>query len=318
MSTNAAAIRCESLSKHFGKFVALDGLDLHIDEGATFGFLGPNGAGKTTTLRMFAGLTNPTSGRVWVAGREVSGNSLELRSSIGYLPESPAYYGWMTGREFLLFTAELYGLDRQSAGRRTEEMLDKVDLTEAADRRVKGYSRGMEQRLGLAQALMNRPRVLLLDEPASALDPLGRRDVLETIASLKGETTVFISTHILADVERVCDRVAIINKGKMIASGSIDELRSRRQAVQFEIEFEQDCAVLTDGLKAVSWVRSSEVVPRGQRQVLQVGVSDMEAAKRELPGLLVQSGLTLLRYELVTASLEDIFIELVSGEEVAA
>ncbi len=310
------AIRCENLSKRFGRLVALDGLNLSVEAGAAFGFLGPNGAGKTTTLRLFAGITHPTAGRVWVAGQEVSDNSLRLRSSIGYLPETPAYYGWMTGREFLLFTAGLYGLDQTAARNRADEMLEQVQLTEAAGRRVKDYSRGMQQRLGLAQALMNRPQVLLLDEPASALDPLGRRDVLEAIGALKGETTVFISTHILADVERVCDRVAIVNHGKLVTMGSINELRARRQRAGFQIEFEEDAAPAVGRLAMVPWVLSSEVVSQSDRQVLHVNVSDLEVAKRELPGILVESGLTILRYDLTTASLEDIFIELVGGEEV--
>ena len=315
MSGNAEAIRCENLSKRFGKVVALDDLSLTIEEGAVFGFLGPNGAGKTTTLRLLAGVTNPSAGRVWVAGQEVSRNSLRLRSSIGYLPESPAFYGWMTGREFIRFTCELYGVRPGAVRKRTNELLEKVNLVEAADRRIKGYSRGMEQRLGLAQALVNQPQVLLLDEPASALDPMGRRDVLESIRSLKGETTVFISTHILADVERICDRVAIINKGKLVSMGAIDELRAQRGRSLFEIEFEGDGAAMNTSLEQVPWIRSSRIELQDERTLLQVDVSDLETAKKELPRLLVGSGLTLLRYELTSASLEDVFMELVGGEE---
>ena len=312
------AIRSENLTKRFGRVIALDGLSLSIEEGTIFGFLGPNGAGKTTTLRLLAGLTNPTSGRVWVEGQEVSGNSLQLRSSIGYLPEAPAFYTWMTGREFLRFTAELYGLDRQTARARADELLGQVDLEGAADRRVKGYSRGMLQRLGLAQALMGRPTVLLLDEPASALDPMGRRDMLETIRALRGETTVFISTHILADAERICNRIAIIDKGKLITMGGIDELRSQRRQARFEIEFEEDATPLTARLAAISWVNAVEVAQRNERQVLQVKAGDLEAAKKELPRVLLESGLALLRYELASASLEEIFMELVGGEETAS
>ncbi|MFQ5933187.1 MAG: ABC transporter ATP-binding protein [Dehalococcoidia bacterium] len=309
------AIRCENLSKHFGKLVALDDLSLTIETGAIFGFLGPNGAGKTTTLRLLAGIIHPTDGRVWVAGQEISRNALKLRSLIGYLPESPAFYGWMTGREFLLFIGGLYGLDGVTCRARTEELLEKINLAEAADRRVKTYSRGMQQRLGLAQSLMNRPQVLLLDEPASALDPMGRRDMLETIHALKGETTVFISTHILADVERICDRVAIINYGKLVAMGAIDELRSQRGKSLFEIQFEEDADSTSARLENVPWVRSTRVLQRDQRSVLQVDVADLDTAKRELPRLLLDSGLTLLRYELTSASLEEVFLELVASEE---
>ena len=308
------AIRCENLSKHFGKVTAVDDLSLTVDQGVVFGFLGPNGAGKTTTLRLFTGMTDPTRGRMWVAGEDVSGRSLQLRSKVGYLPESPAYYGWMTGREFLRFTGDLYGLDSGGAKVRTGELLERVNLTESADRKIKGYSRGMQQRLGLAQALMNHPEILFLDEPASALDPMGRRDMLETIASLKGQTTIFVSTHILADVERVCDRVAIINRGKMVTTGSIEELRSQRQGSVFELEFEEDPEPMAKRLAGVPWVKSMDGHERGDRHVLRVDVSDVDVAKKELPRLAYECELTLLRYELPSASLEDVFMELV-GEE---
>ena len=312
------AIRCENLSKHFGSFKAVEGLDLSVERGGAFGFLGPNGAGKTTTLRMFTGLTNPTTGRVWVAGESVSGRSLQLRSKVGYLPESPAFYGWMTGREYLRFTGGLYGLASGNAKARSTELLDQVNLSDAADRKVKGYSRGMQQRLGLAQALMNRPEILFLDEPASALDPMGRRDMLETITSLKGQTTVFVSTHILADVERVCDRVAIINRGKMVTSGTIEELRARRQQSVFELEFDQDPGPMVKRLAGLPWVRSMEGSRRGERHVFRVDASDVEVAKRELPRLVYESELTMLKFELPSASLEDIFMELVGGDEAGA
>ena len=180
---------------------------------------------------------------------------------------------------------------------------------------MKGYSRGMQQRLGLAQALIHKPEVLFLDEPASALDPMGRRDMLESISALKGQTTVFVSTHILADVERVCDRVDIINKGKIVISGTIEELRSQRQQSVFELEFEEDPGPMAAGLAGLPWVKSMEGHRRGERHLLRVDVSDVEVAKRELPRLVYESELTLLRLELPSASLEDIFMELVGGEE---
>ena len=309
------AIRCENLFKYFGKVTAVDDLSLIVDQGTAFGFLGPNGAGKTTTLRLFTGLAEPSGGRMWVAGEDVSGSSLQLRSKVGYLPESPAFYGWMTGREFLGLIGELYGLRPKDAKARAGELLEQVNLTDAADRKVKGYSRGMQQRLGLAQALVHRPEVLFLDEPASALDPMGRRDMLETMVSLKGQTTVFVSTHILGDVERVCDHVAIINRGKMVTQGSINELRARRQQSVFEMEFEGDAGPLTSQLSGISWVVSTEGLKRGDRQLLRVDVSNLDAAMKELPRLAYESGLSLHRYELAEASLEDIFMELVGEQE---
>ena len=310
---DSEAIRCEGLTKRFGGVTAVDALDLTVSEGAIYGFLGPNGAGKTTTLRLLTGLTDPTDGDMWVAGERVAGKSLRLRANVGYLPESPAYYGWMTGREFLRFTGKLYGMSFAESGARTDQLLRQVDLKDAADRKVKGYSRGMQQRLGVAQALIHRPKVLFLDEPASALDPMGRRDMLETIGSLRGQTTVFVSTHILADVERICDRVAIINKGKLVVIGSIDELRARGSQSVFEIEFEEDPGSMARHLAGIPWVKSMDSYRRGERQVFRVDVNDVAAAKRELPRLVYESGLTLLRYELASTTLEEVFIDLVGN-----
>ena len=305
------AIRCENLTKRFGAFTAVDDLSLTIEEGASFGFLGPNGAGKTTTLRLFTGLTNPTGGRMWVGGENVSGQSMDLRSQVGYLPESPAFYGWMTGREFLEFTADLYGIPRGQARTRAAELLNEVDLMDAGDRKVRGYSRGMQQRLGLAQALMHDPRVLFLDEPASALDPIGRRDMLETINSLRGRTTVFISSHILADVERICDRVAIINRGKLVTSGSIDDLRRQQGGALFLVQVEEDPSSLVGQLSNARWVTSVESASTDQYHAIRVEASELNTAKTELPRLVYESGLTMLKYELMSASLEDVFMELV-------
>ena len=312
------AIRCEALCKNFGNLRAVDQLNVSVEQGATFGFLGPNGAGKTTTLRLLTGLTNPTSGHMWVAGEDVSSKPMDLRSKVGYLPESPSFYGWMKGREFLLFTASLYNIESSKARDRVEQILDQVNLADAGNRQIKGYSRGMLQRLGLAQALIHQPQVLFLDEPASALDPMGRRDMLETIAALKGETTVFVSTHILSDVERVCDHVAIINRGRMVASGTIDEIRSSQRGSVFRIEVEEDPAPLASILGGREWLTSMEGSIQGDRHLFRVQVSDQDAAKKELPRLVYESGLTLLHYELTQASLEDVFVDLVTEGEVEA
>ncbi|OGO15069.1 MAG: multidrug ABC transporter ATP-binding protein, partial [Chloroflexi bacterium RBG_16_48_8] len=222
-----SAIVLEGLQKTYGAIRALDGLDLTVETGAVFGFLGPNGAGKTTTLRVLAGVANPTAGKAWIEGIPVGPES-KVRGVVGYLPEEPAFYPWMRAREYLVdLIGGLYGLSQHEAGMRGDEMLALVGLEEAAQRRRGGFSRGMRQRLGLAQALMNRPRVLLLDEPVSALDPSGRRDILQMIKKLGEEATVFMSTHILNDVERVCDRIGIIDRGRLIALDKTEDLLGR-------------------------------------------------------------------------------------------
>lgn len=307
------AIRCEGLAKHYGKIAALNGLNLSVEEGSVFGFLGPNGAGKTTTVKLLTGLSTSSGGRAWVAGEEVSSNATSLRSKIGYLPEEPAFYNWMTGREFLSFVGKLHHLPSPEIKQRCDELLELVDVQEAAGRRIGGYSRGMRQRLGIAQALINRPRILFLDEPCSALDPMGRRGVLSVIERLQAETTVFMSTHILSDVERVCDVVGIIDHGELITKARIEQLRERYARSVFELRFEEDPTSLISTLNSLPWVVKLDVVRGNGEPILRVQAKDVDAAKHVLPRLIAESELTLLCYELTLPSLEDIFIELVSN-----
>lgn len=311
------AIRCEGLTKHYGAIAALDGLNLVIEEGVIFGFLGPNGAGKTTTVRLLTGLSRPSRGRAWVMGEEVTPTSVSLRSKVGYLPEEPTFYNWMNGREFLIYVGELFHLPSGENKKRCDELLEFAGLNEAASRRIGGYSRGMRQRLGLAQALMNRPKVLFLDEPCSALDPIGRREVLDTILRLKEEATVFMSTHILADVERICDVVAIIDKGRLVIEERTEELRDRFAQPIFELHLEGEAHSITRLLQSLPWVAKVEEEQRDNEAVLHIRVSDVITAKRELPKIVAESGLILLHYELTSPSLEEVFIELVGtrGEE---
>jgi ABC-2 type transport system ATP-binding protein len=315
-ATSEAAIRCEGLSKSYGGVKALRDLDLVVEPGTIFGFLGPNGAGKTTTARLLTGLARPTRGRAWVAGHEVTADGPEARRSIGYLPEEPAFYPWMTGTEFLAYVGRLFGLRGAELERRVEELLDVADLGEAAGRRVGGYSRGMRQRLGVAQALINHPRVLLLDEPASALDPQGRRDLLTLIERLREQATVFMSTHILSDVERVCDRVGIIDAGGLLVEADRRELQDRYAPPVFELAWgrgeDQRASIeaFVTMLEGMQWVRRVE---REDRE-LRVHVTDLSRARRDLLSLVVQEKLPLDRFELMRPSLEDVFLHLV-GEE---
>jgi len=307
------AIRCEGLTKHYGRFAALNGLDLSVEAGSVFGFLGPNGAGKTTTVKLLTGLSTSSGGRAWVAGEEAHSNATSLRSKIGYLPEEPAFYNWMTGREFLSFVGKLHHLPSREIKPRCDELLGLVDLQEAAGRKIGGYSRGMRQRLGIAQALINRPRILFLDEPCSALDPMGRRGVLSIIERLQAETTVFMSTHILSDVERICDVVGIIDHGELITKARTEQLRERYARSVFELRFEEDPASLISTLNSLPWVVKLDVARGNGEPIIRLQAKDVDAAKHELPRLIAKSELTLLHYELTMPSLEDIFIELVSN-----
>jgi ABC-2 type transport system ATP-binding protein len=310
-----AAIRIEALQKSFGDVRALDGLTLTVETGSVFGFLGPNGAGKTTTIRILVGLARPNAGRAWVTGVKVAGDANDhndLAHRIGYLPQEPTFYSWMSAREFLDYVARVFGLSVSEGRARTQELLELVGLTEAAKRRIGGFSGGMRQRLGVAQALVNRPEVLFLDEPVSGLDPAGRRDLLELIDRLRGQCTVFMSTHILADVERVCDTVGIIHRGKLITEAPQDELIERYAVPAFEVETENGLSrqleTWAETLRQTCWVESVST----NRRTARVVVSDVETAKRELMASAVQSGLILTRYEMVRPALEDIFLRLVS------
>ena len=304
------AIEITRLVKTFGDAVALDGIDLAVPHGSVFGFLGPNGAGKTTALRILTGLARPTAGEARILGVNVSAAGNIVRSRIGYLPDVPGFYPWMTAMEFVEFAGRLFGIEPTTLRERAESLLQMAGLSDVKSK-VGGFSRGMKQRLGIAQALINAPSVLLLDEPTSALDPIGRREVLEMIASLRGRTTVFFSTHILADVERVCDTAAILDRGKVVANAPIAELTRRAAVDRLVIEVEGDPAALIRDLERRPWLRSIE---RDEGR-LMLAVSDLKAAQRELPAAIAAADLGLKRFERAEVSLEDMFVELVRRAE---
>ena len=308
------AIKTEGLTKKYGAVTALDHLDLEVPDNVVFGFLGPNGAGKTTTVRLLTGFSRPTSGSCWVAGEKVGEGNLGLQAKTGLLPDVPSFYPWMSGREFMRYVGELHGLRPQENDRRAEELLELVELRKAAGRRIGGYSRGMRQRLGVAQALVNHPKVLFMDEPTSALDPIGRREILALIQRLTESASIFMSTHILSDVERVRSVVGIVDKGKLLTVSTVEGLREKYARSVFEIEFIEDAAQFADSLKKVPWISESKLVAGNGDQKLRVRAAQVEKARKELPQLIASSGLTLCRYELVMPDLEEIFMEILSSE----
>jgi len=305
------AIRIEGLQKSFGAVRALDGLDLAVERGAVFGFLGPNGAGKTTTLRILTGLARPNAGRAWIGGIELTSNGKELSRRVGYLPEEPTFYPWMTPCEFLDHVGRVFGLPARERRTRVDTLLDTVGLTEAGKRRIGGFSRGMRQRLGIAQALINQPAVLLLDEPVSALDPAGRRELLELIDNLRAQSTVLMSSHILADVERVCDTIGIIDKGRLVIQASREVLLTRYAVPAFALQVDHGFAQALEGwargLRQQRWVRSVSVQDRSARVI----VRDMQRAKQDLLLSALDAGLCVTGFEILRPSLEDVFLHLV-------
>lgn len=312
----SVAIYCQGLSKHYGDVLALEDLNLGVPYGSIFGFLGRNGAGKTTTMRLLAGLALPTAGRAWVAGKETTGESRQARLRFGYLPQDPAFYNWMNASEYLDYVGQIQGLGKSERVSQIKKLLALSDLEDAAKRRIGGFSGGMLQRLGIAQALMGDPPVLLLDEPTSSLDPAGRHEVLEMISQLQGRATVFLSSHILTDIERVCDTVAILHKGRLVLVSGKDELLEQYPVNAVVLEFEpmdgikesQALVNFTETLHKKDWVASI----KSENSRLTVLVQDVNRGKQELLPLVVSHGLVLTRYEWVRPSLEDIFLQLSS------
>jgi len=312
-------LRCRGLVKTYkqGEKPAVDGLDLEVRKNSVFGYLGPNGAGKTTTIKIMTGLIRSDAGTVWVGDHEVNRHSLELRRRIGYLSQEPKYYTWMTGRELLELVGSVFGMSSKERKKRTDELLDLSGLADTGKKRISGYSGGMVQRLGIAQALVNRPEVLFLDEPVSALDPLGRKEVLEFIDRLKNVTTVFMSTHILADVERVCDTVGIINNGKIIALEETRELKQTFAPPKVELSFDtkDDAHAFRTIASQRGWKLEAE--QKGGDKVLRFTPADFSASRQDILKVIADNELALNSMETKSATLEDIFVKMIQEEGVS-
>jgi ABC-2 type transport system ATP-binding protein len=307
------AIKTENLSKIYGTVNAVTALNMEVPDNVVFGFLGPNGAGKTTTVRLLTGFSQPTSGSAWVAGEKVADGNLRLQEKTGLLPDVPAFYNWMTGREFLQMVGELHRLSPGENKKRTDELLEIAGLKQAAKRSIGGYSRGMRQRLGIAQALVNRPQVLFMDEPTSALDPIGRKEILALVRQLRQTATIFMSTHILSDVERVCDLVGIIDKGKLLTISTVEALQKKYARSIFEMEFAEDATSFLEVLKKVSWLTEPKMNTGNGAPYISARAIDATIAGKELPRMASESGLTLRRYELTQPDLEEIFVKILNG-----
>jgi ABC-2 type transport system ATP-binding protein len=314
------AISTAGLTKHYPDVQALTDLTLEVPVGSIYGFLGPNGAGKTTALKLLAGLTRPTRGTATVAGVPVEAGPA-YRRQVGYLSQEPRFYGWMTGRETVAYVASLYPGDGRPDRGRIQEVLDRVELAEAADRPTKTYSGGMRQRLGLAQALVSRPPVLLLDEPVSSLDPIGRREVLELMQQIKGEATVFYSTHILDDVQRVSDHVAILDHGRLVRAQPTAELLAggTRDLMSVVLGFATD--ETTVALAAIPGVVSVEPTAHDDESRayrLRINPEAATDVQRGVTRLAAEQNLTVIDNSHVREELEDVFLRLVDTKEHAA
>ncbi|MEV0272570.1 ABC transporter ATP-binding protein [Hamadaea sp. NPDC050747] len=294
-------LETSGLTKRYGTHAALDGVDLRVPAGSVYGLVGPNGAGKTTLLGILAGLRRPTSGDIRVTAD---------RRRIAILPDTPQFDPWLTGREVVSLAAHLVAAPtpQSAVAARVDAVLADSGLAEVADRRVGGYSRGMLQRLGLAATVVGDPELLLLDEPASALDPVGRREVLNLISRLRGHATVIFSSHILADVQEVCDRIGVLRDGRLLFQGTIEDLLVGRATPAYVVRLRGGAQEAEAGLREQPWV--TEV--RSEPGELLVGVRTVAEAERNLAGVLAAAGARVISLGPREADLEDVFLELIS------
>lgn len=289
------------VSKSFGGSKVIKDLCFAVPEHSVFGFVGQNGAGKTTTMKMALGLLRADSGEIFVNGEKVCFGENATNRFIGYLPDVPEFYSFMEPAEYLLMCGQIAGMNRGEAREKSRQLLELVGLSDVK-KRIRGFSRGMKQRLGIAQALMNSPRLLICDEPTSALDPVGRREILDILYSVREHTTVLFSTHILSDVERICDRIAFLHEGSIALNGTLDEIRNVRRSGNIEIEFsgEEDAQRFSKFYKgSIKTEAAKAVVSPGGRGMASV----ME--------LLLQNNISVQRLEQLEPTLEDLFLEVV-------
>ncbi len=315
--SNGKVIQTQALSKSYNGVQVLDNLSLTVPKNSIFGFLGPNGAGKSTTIKMLLGLTRPTGGKALVFGKDIARESLAVRGKVGYLAQDPRYYEHMTARQTLRYTARFfYRGPRDLIEVRVEEMLELVGLRDKADRPIKGFSGGERQRLGIAQAEVNYPDLLILDEPAASLDPQGRHDVLAVMETLRQYTTIFYSTHILEDVQRVSDSVAILNRGRLIAEAPIDELlNGSSAAVVYTVIIKGDAGRAQARVASQPWVQSLSAASHDGMVTWQVSVNEEDAAEEQmLPLILEDSGLRVKSFGRKSHNLEEVFLNLVREE----
>jgi len=290
-----------NLCKYYKNKKALDNLNLEVPDGIIFGYLGPNGAGKTTTIRLLLNLAKPTNGYAIIMGENILKSKNYLRK-IGFLPDVPNFYNYFTAKEYLKILAEILGVDKK----RVDEVLELVDLKNEK-KRIGTFSRGMKQRLGIAQTLLHNPKLLILDEPTSALDPQGRKEILDLIKSLKGSKTIFFSTHILSDVEKICDRVAIIKDGKLLLNENVEELKKRyaKRLITIEVDNKD---ILLEKLKDKPWVINITT----HNKSLLLNINNISMAQKEIPKIISENNLSLIHFEFLEPTIEDIFFEVIS------
>jgi ABC-2 type transport system ATP-binding protein len=299
-----ALVHVENLVKSFKDLKVVKGLNFELESGKCIALIGANGAGKTTTLKMLSGLLEPSEGSIRFEGENKEDDHRRL---IGYLPQHPVFYEWMTAREFLEYAGKLSGLSSKEAKERSNELLELVGIADAKNRRIGKFSGGMKQRLGIAQAIIHRPKLIMLDEPVSALDPFGRREILELLEKLKQEATVLFSTHILNDAEEVCESILFLHDGEIIESGTMDQFREKYQQSKIDLAFQGSA---DDYLKC--FANDPKVISiKIEGTKASVFASDINDVKSTILKKAVQENWPLYKYEISSISLEDVFMKVV-------
>lgn len=297
-----------NVSKSFGEMQVIKNLSFDVPEHAVFGFIGKNGAGKTTTMKMILGFLAQDSGEIHVCGEKVVYGNTKTNRHIGYLPDVPEFYSYMNPKEYLRLCGEVTGLKKELITSRSKDLLTMVGL-EGVNRKIRGFSRGMKQRLGIAQALLNEPKLLICDEPTSALDPVGRKEILDILSLARERTTIVFSTHILSDVERICDSIGMLNDGKLVLQGTVGEIKEsyRKDTIQLEMAPKVNVEQLAAGLKKFAFVAGTNTL--GNK--IDIQVTNAEQFGPEILAYLVQKKVPLSRYEILEPSLENVFLEVV-------
>jgi ABC-2 type transport system ATP-binding protein len=312
--SRSPVVETRNLTKTYKGVQALKPLDLQVYQNSIFGFLGPNGAGKTTTIKLLLGLIRPSAGSATIFGMDSVSQSVEIRARVGYLPQEPHFYEHLTARQTLRFVARFFFKGPEKAiEERVDEMLELVDLSEKADRPIKTFSGGERQRLGIAQAQVNYPDLLILDEPAASLDPIGRRDVLEVMSRLRKYSTVFYSTHILDDVQRVSDTVVILNKGALVAQGPIEELLAGSEGVVYIIHLKGQLEETQTQVLSQPWISGIITGQHNGETTWQISVTDPQVAEVQLFKMLSNDGVVVTEFRRKQYELEDIFMQVIEG-----
>lgn len=301
-------LKVDGLSKSFGTQKIIDNLSFSVPEGEVFGFVGQNGSGKTTTMKMILGLLESDGGSITVCDEPVLYGQTKTNRHIGYLPDVPEFYNYMRPLEYLSFCGEISGLSKTETKDRSNELMSLVGLGDVK-KKIGGFSRGMKQRLGIAQALLVRPKLLICDEPTSALDPVGRKEILDILRKVKGSTTVLFSTHILNDVERICDRVAVLHGGNIAMTGTLSDIKAMHRSDSLLLEF----STVNEMIQFKSNDAISSLLEASEERETEIILhsTDMKNAQKIVISTLAQTGISPVKMEIVEPTLENLFLEVV-------